>query len=320
MGVMTPSNSRRWNDVRMGVLLLLILAPLAIGVFFLDTLRRAFLEGPELVLLTSDTHGLNRGAAVWVAGVPAGRVVEIGFVDADSTGRRTDIAVRMVLLRSVASSLREDAVGQIGRAALLAPPVVKLTPGSPAAPEYDFRRPLRESPAVDLDTFRGLADSSRVAVRNLANAADSLRRLRATGRGSLQRFRNDPEVLRTLRRGRSEARTILASWSAAEGLRSFRRDRGVRAATEAIAARLPTLRTEARRAARSSHETTAAIGRLGERLDRLSERLDTADGTLGRLGRDAELAIQIDRARSQLDSLLTDARSRPLRYLRFRLF
>jgi hypothetical protein len=55
-------------------------------------------------------------------------------------------------------------------------------------------------------------------------------------------------------------------------------------------------------------------------MERLATRIGAAEGTLGRMATDDELGLQTARARLQLDSLLADAASHPLRYLHFRLF
>jgi len=97
-----------WHDVVPGIIVLVTLILLAVGVFFLDNLRREFLEGPTVVLLADDIRGLVPGADVWVAGKPAGRVKSISFAGSGSVhpGR---VAVSAVLLREALPTLRADA-------------------------------------------------------------------------------------------------------------------------------------------------------------------------------------------------------------------
>ena len=112
----------------------------------------------------------------------------------------------------------------------------------------------------------------------------------------------------------------MKAWASATELQSFRDDPEMRASLAATAARLEGFESNLERLAVSNAYLGEAVTSLTARMDRLSRRLEVADGTLGRLGRDGELAAQIETTRSRLDSLLIDAKSRPLRYLRFRLF
>ena len=319
MDARTP---RSWHDVRTGVLVLLALVPVTAGVFFLDALRRAYIEGPTLVVMAEEIRGLAPGAAVWVAGKPVGRVTGVSFVDAD-TDRAAGIAVRLVFLRKAAPALRRDARAHIGRSALLTPPIVKLDPGSPEAPPFDFADTLVVRPALDMDDFRLLADSGRHAVSELIIDLGRLGRTLDTGRGTLSRQRRDPGVARDLVRQGERAAGLRAAWRGDSGLRALLADTAARASAARIGTGLEGLRaltTDTAPAVRARRDLAAALTSVRVRIGRLEDRLDLADGTLGRMATDDELRTQAARARAALDSLKMDAAADPLRFLRFRLF
>lgn len=319
MDARTP---RSWHDVRTGVLVLLALVPVTAGVFFLDALRRAYIEGPTLVVMAEEIRGLAPGAAVWVAGKPVGRVSRISFVDAD-TDRAAGIAVRLVFLRAAAPALRRDARAHIGRSALLTPPIVKVDPGSPEAPPFDFADTLVVQPALDVDNFRLLADSGRHAVSELIVDLGRLRHALDTGGGTLSRLRRDPGVARDLARQGERAAALRAAWRGESGPRALLADTAVRASAARIGAGLEELRaltSDTAPAVRARRELAAALTSVRGRIGRLEDRLDLADGTLGRMATDDELRTQAARARAALDSLQMDAAADPLRFLHFRLF
>lgn len=304
------------------MLLLLGLVPVAAGVFFLDALRRALVEGPTLVVVAEEIRGLAPGAAVWIAGKPVGRVAEVSFIDtrADRAG---SIALRVVLLRDAAPALRRDARAQVGRSALLSPPIVKLDPGSPELPPFDFADTLVVSPAFDVDDFRALADSGRHAVGELTADLGRLAGELDTGRGTLQRLRRDPALAGELARQGNRAAALRAAWGADTGPRALLADTAVRRSVARIGADLETLRAlaaDTAPAVRARRELAVTLTSVRGRLGRLETRLDLAEGTLGRMATDDELRTQTARARAALDALQMDAAADPLRFLRFRLF
>lgn len=304
------------------MLLLLGLVPVAAGVFFLDALRRALAEGPTLVVVAEEIRGLAPGAAVWIAGKPVGRVAEVSFIDtrADRAG---SIALRVVLLRDAAPALRRDARAQVGRSALLSPPIVKLDPGSPELPPFDFADTLVVSPAFDVDDFRALADSGRHAVGELTAGLGRLARELDTGSGTLPRLRRDLALADELARQGNRVAALRAAWGADTGPRALLADTAVRRSVARIGADLEALRALAAATAppaRARRELAATLTSVRGRLGRLETRLDLAEGTLGRMATDDELRTQTARARAALDSLQMEAASDPLRFLRFRLF
>lgn len=304
------------------MLLLLGLVPVAAGVFFLDALRRALAEGPTLVVVAEEIRGLAPGAAVWIAGKPVGRVAEVSFIDtrADRAG---GIALRVVLLRDAAPALRRDARAHVGRSALLSPPIVKLDPGSPELPPFDFADTLVVSPAFDVDDFRALADSGRHAVGELTADLGRLARELDTGNGTLPRLRRDPALAGELARQGNRAAALRAAWGGDAGPRALLADTAVRQGVARIGAELEALRALAADTAppvRARRELAASLTSIRGRLGRLETRLDLAEGTLGRMATDDELRTQTARARAALDSLQMEAAADPLRFLRFRLF
>lgn len=306
-----------FGDVRTGLVVLAVLALASTVVFFLDALQRAFVEGPELVVLAVDVEGLEPGATVWVAGSPAGRVTGISFAAAqrDHPGR---VVIDAVLHRQAARIVRADAVVRIGSGALLAPAVVKLDPGSRDTPPYDFRDTLVATPVPDLDDFGFMADTARAAADSLIAAMADLRLEMSDGRGTLPSLARDRRMLTRLAARERAARAAAARWTSS-ALADFVADTLPRTDARRIADRLAGMAADSTGRI-SRRRLSEAVGPLSSRLERLAAGIDAAEGTIGRMVTDDELDRQIDRTRARLDSLRIDAASRPLRYLRFRLF
>jgi hypothetical protein len=217
--------------------------------------------------------------------------------------------------------MRSDAEARIGSSSLLAPPVVKLDPGSPNAPPYDFSDTLAVSMLPGLEEFRTLADSGRTALARLQQDAGALGREMETGSGTLPRLRRQPELLAELDRQRDRYRDLRHAWGD-DGLGAAWRDTSLHAQAGAVGERLQGLVREQTAEDRTgpAERLPAAAQALRSRANRLAGRLEAADGTLGRLANDDELRRQAERTRSLLDSLLVESMAHPLRFLHFRLF
>lgn len=318
---MRPRAPIAWRDVRTGVVVLLLLVPIVAGIFFLDALRRAFLEGPALVIAAEDIRGLETGSDVWVAGRPAGRVARISFLGSGE-GAENRVAVRLVLLRDAAPMLRRDARAHIGGSALLEPPVVKLTPGSPDAPPFDFADTLTVTPVLDVDDFRALADSGRAAVKILSAELEALDATMRTGSGTLPRLQRDSTLRARIGRQAARAAALREAWHREEGVRALLADTALRARSGRIGARMDSLTADsaALRVEEVREELRETVASLSERTERISERIEAGHGSLGRFATDEELRMQAERTRALVDSVRAELLANPLRYLRFRLF
>lgn len=316
---MDQRRSESWQEVIPGIIMLATLVLLAVGVFFLDALRREFLEGPTVVLLADDIRGLAPGADVWVAGKPAGRVTSISFVGSGSShpGR---VALRVVLLRDAVRSLRADASAQIGRSSLLAPPVVKFRPGSPDAPPFDFADTLTVTPVPGIENFRVLADSGRVAVAALSVDLGRLESEFARGHGTLPQLRRNPELAEKLMEVTRRVALLHESWARSGGVREFTDDSGSQARVARLSESMNSLSEQAAARSLDFAPIAQALKDFKARHERMDASLRAARGTAGRLLYDDELRLQTERARAHADSLRRELAEDPFRWLRFRLF
>jgi len=308
-----------WQDVVSGIIVLATMTLLAVGIFFIDDLRREFLEGPALVLLADDVGGLLPGADVWVAGKPAGRVQSISFLDPESSDPG-QVAVRVILLREAISTLRADAVALIGESSLLAPPVVKFRPGSASAPPLDFADTLVVTPAPGIETFLAFADSGRVAIAALSEQLARLDSEFATGHGTLPQLRRNPRVTEDLTVLAHRAGRVRETWARSGGFKQLAEDSVSQARLARLGESMDSLSELATVRSSSFSSIALALEELRGRTDRLDAHLQAARGTAGRLLYDGELQIQTERTRAQSDSVRLELATDPFRWLRFRLF
>jgi phospholipid/cholesterol/gamma-HCH transport system substrate-binding protein len=306
-----------WSRLRTGAALIAGLALALAAIFFSDVALRELSEGPALTVTAAEARDLEPGAAVWVAGVPAGRVTSVRFREAGREDGRP-VVVRAVLREGAAGILRADASAQIRASALLAPPVLALDPGRAGRP-FDPGDTLRAEPGPDREEIRARTDSLAGALAALAPLADSLRTRLDEGPGTLAALRRDGPLRADLRRAGDRVRALTAKASGGSAAK-LAGDTVARAALGRAAERLRRLAEQAGDRAAPADSAARALDALLVRLDTLSRRLDAGRGTAGRLLRDRALQRERRRLEAGMDSLRAELLADPLRWLRFRLF
>src|SRR5882672_4771945 len=84
---MKRSPRMTWDQLRVGLVVLVALAVLGVAIFKLGQAANLFARQYELLAYIADANGLRQGGSVMVAGQLAGTVKDIEFmpVDADTT-------------------------------------------------------------------------------------------------------------------------------------------------------------------------------------------------------------------------------------------
>jgi len=310
----------RWSHVRVGLfvamsLLLAFGLLAAIGIAGSPFERRATLRG-----LFVDVSGLAVGSPVEMGGVVVGEVSEIALPELAS-GR---VPVRL--------SIDRDALERCGRGseaftsshALVGQRFIGLTTRQPDDVPLKDGDEIRTGVSRTVD---GLIDDARRLMGRLDEVATDLRAVSAPlARAAVALDSRDGTLGRLLHEGElherlSSAVRRLDTLAASPALhRALRHD-------------LPHTVRSLQRAAQRVDDGEGLLGRMtsdGDATQRLdaalanvetvSGRLLEARGTLGTLINDQALMSRVDAVMVQLDSLLTDVRRNPQRYIKLSPF
>jgi ABC-type transporter Mla subunit MlaD len=300
-----------------GGLIIVGIVATALLIFFLDDLRGMFERRYTIVALVPDAPGLAAGSPVWVGGKLVGEVKQVGFMPsgADTLDR---VWVTLRLPTHVQPQVREDSRVRLTATSLIGESVVDILPGSIAAP------------------ILAPGDTLRIRARP---TADGVTRRAGVVRGQLDTLLLTVAELTPLARQRLDA--LQVSFARLDGARvEVERIRADLAANPGAALLRDTAFTASlERARRHAADIPAAVADLGEQFrltgdmgpawTRLQARADTlrsqlaaaeamldnTDGFVGRFGQDAALRNAIGAARASLDSLVTEARRNPLRFV-----
>ncbi len=313
--------SDSWRSRLPGVLILVALVVVSTTVFFLDTIRRALTEGPEITVLAAEARGLTPGADVWVAGSPSGRVTGVDFDDPAGPAQ-SRVVIQARLHWAAIPSLGADTEARIASSALLAPVVLKLDPGGRGDGTFDSEDTLTVPPLRSTDQLLSLATAARGAVDTLMMLSRELTDRLTLGPGTAAGLRGDTALVRRMRHVSAHSLEVYAALRSEDALPS-------RMAADSLAPALTEMFGALRSLAdeEQAEDVTSAVTVLAERLERISSNMDRLDrdlragrGTAGRALYDDEIARQRAGFEARLDSLKSELRRKPWRWLRFKLF
>ncbi len=309
-----------WSQLRIGLIVLVAIIAGVAAVLSFARIGALHGKTTRLYLVTDMASGVLNGTEVWLAGKKVGlvRSVELRPPVSDTAER---IAIAMDVLDPYVRYIRRNSDIRIqpgGR--LIGSPVIYIEVGTAAAPGVSAGDTLRAGAQVQARS--GLADAS-----SLGDSLTEIATTASTIRSQFDSTANDLSGLaRTSSRQANAVHVALDNLSdralASHGtLAGFVRDS---ARLRADAARMSALADSIGMAANNgsgeigrfrrdstlvlqARQTLVSVADLRRRVARYAGRSD--EGTV--------LAAQLDRAHAQLDSIVQDAKTHPLRYITF---
>ncbi len=313
-----PIPRRQGRRAFRGTIIAAILAALALAIFFLDRMGALLNRTYTVVAVSPQAVGVTTGSPVYVAGVPAGTVRRIRLLPPVDTLDR--VALDLELKRGVASQVRRDSQVRFGTVRLVGETVVEIMPGSARAPqlaEHDTLPPIPPRPRFADVSAR--ARAVRLELDSLMTDASGLRK-------NLARRQQE---LRAASREFGLARHELADLQQGFHGGSLARLMKLQGPNGPLSGMGKGMGDVRRAMARSSAQRAAfqrelAPGRrdLQEHMKELQAQLAALRkltsqpvGTVGRAQRDSAIEKALAGTRARLDSLITESRKKPWRYI-----
>lgn len=312
-----------WEQVRVGVLLLVALVLLSVGVFLIGDTGHVFGERYRLVTLTRSAAGLVPGAAVQLAGQSVGQVDQIQLIepeDRPETGEA--VAIWMAVNTEVRSQIRADSRAQVRTQGLLGDRVIDIRPGTAAARVLEPGDTVPAASALDYDAL--LAEGAEavsdlvVVTRNLADLTRGL----LAGEGTFGQLVVDETLYERLVALAEGLDAVLDK--ALDPTSSFMRvlsDDTLYASLRSAVASFDTLATGVVRGegtlgqlVRSDSLYVQLRGTVS-RSDSLLSVLQAGQGSAGRLLTDEALYEELLRTVVELNAILAEVRADPQRYV-----
>ncbi|MBN1466297.1 MCE family protein [candidate division KSB1 bacterium] len=319
----TREQEERSHEIKVGLMILIGIAIIIFVIFAVSQKHGILEERYILHVYMERVNGLQTGAPVRLNGVRVGSVTGVDFAAVDDP----QIKVTLEILKSVQDRIRADSEAYIGTLGLLGDKFVSITTGSPnqlVLQDGDFligKDPVDMEKLIDesVDTFAELQNTARL----LKEISEKISR----GEGTIGLLVSDPKLYNNLSESLVMLKDIGAQLSSSDGLLAeiirdttmyeelytFIKNANILA---------DTLVNGKGSVAKLVHDP-AAYEELKENLAAMKgilSRMNRGEGTAGQLLTNEKLYNDLLRVATGLDSLLTDIRENPKRYVTVEVF
>lgn len=147
---MKRSTFLTWDQLRVGVLIVVGFAILGVAIFKLGESAHLFSKRYTLVAFLPAANGLRQGGQVSIAGQLAGQIKEIQFLPLD-TDTTKNLKIILELDKDLQTQVRKDSRGKIRTLGLLGDKVFDISPGTPRYAVLQDGDVITITPALDYE-------------------------------------------------------------------------------------------------------------------------------------------------------------------------
>jgi phospholipid/cholesterol/gamma-HCH transport system substrate-binding protein len=352
---MAPRRSLAWTELRVGILVIMSFALLAVAIFYVSGQSGFFVRKYSVIAYFQNANNLRSGAEVSLEGVTIGNVsrVEVSR-EADPTKA---VEAVMKLDERYKNLIRTDSKVSISTIGLLGDSKVDITRGTAAGrviedggtlqgtEEGDIRRIVQGANDVVAnfqvlsEDFKQITDRiargegtlgkflTDTAIYDNANAAarelDALVRDARTGPGTLGRLISDDQLHRDVVQLIDRVDLLVKKAESGDGtLAKFMNDPSIYNRFDKVAGKFENISDRIDRGEGtigkllSKDETLYNDFRTGvTRFNSLIDSVQNGEGTVGKLLRDPSLANNLNQVTSEFQKLMYDFRQNPKKFL-----
>ena len=271
---MAQRRSLAWTELRVGILVVVSFALLALAIFYVSGESGIFTKRYTVTAFFASANGLRSGAEVWLEGVTIGNVDEVKI--SKEADPRKAVSVALKLDESYRNIIRSDSMVTIGTIGLLGDKYVNVTRGSEAGQVVPDNGELVGSEVGDIakivtgtSDFVANLDSLSNQVKKLADRVDR-------GEGTLGRLLTDTSFYDNANSTVREANAFV---------------RDLRTGTGTVGKLV------------SDDEMYKRVNNMLDRVDNLVERVQSGNGTAGRFINDPAVYDKTDRILARVESV-----------------
>ena len=354
-----PQQQRlNWAQLRVGIMVIIGLAILAIGIFFISGQEGFFRRRYTLKAYVTDAAGLRQGAQVSLAGVAVGSVERIEISPYPERARAVEIVMRVA--RAYQDQIRADSRASIETVGLLGDSYMDITRGSPgqeviadggvliSSEEADVKRVVQNANDVivnlgalsaKLNDITGQIQSGKGSVGKLVYDQTLYNRLNKTtdtldrmvtrvdqGQGTLGKLLADETLYGTTVATIDRLNKVIDDMQHGSG--SFAKF----VSDPSVYNNVNHLVTQANSLVDGINQGQGTLGKLAkdpqlfnrlnetfDHLNAVSTRIDQGQGTLGKLSTDPTLYNNLSQSSQSLRDFLTEFKKSPKKYLTLKL-
>jgi phospholipid/cholesterol/gamma-HCH transport system substrate-binding protein len=317
---MKRSPTITWDQLRVGLVILVALGIIGVAVYKLGQAANLFSKRYTLIAYLPDANGLRTGGAVMVAGQLAGTVKSIEFlpVDADTT---RNLRLTLQINETVKEQIRRDSRGKLRTMGLLGDKAFDITPGTPRARVLESGDTVTVVPSLDYEAVIAQASGAVTDLVALTRDMRSITSGIVRGQGTVGQLVTNKALYDNLNSTLARANTMLAQFQNPNGTVGrmlndptlYTRLTGVIASTDSL---VTTLNSTQGTAGLLLRDTTLYRNMVGitRGADSLMRSLTNGQGTASKLLTDQTLYDQLNKLVTDLSAILADVRRDPSRY------
>ena len=312
-----------WEQVRVGVFLIIALALGATAIVLIGRTGNVFGERYQLVTLVRSAAGLVRGAEVQLAGQAVGQVDRVALILPENRPEGGQaVALWLEVNVAVQAQIREDSRAQVRTQGLLGDRLIDIRPGSAEARILQDGDTLQAASSVDFDAL--IAEGSE-AVGDLVEITSNLAELTRgvlEGEGTIGQLVTDAALYDRMVSLAGSMDTLLSAAADSDGpvMRMLEDDslylsiRSTLTSLDSLAAGVARGEGSLGRMLTTDTLYSALLGSVA-RTDSLLASLESGDGAMGRLFTDPALYEELLKAMVDFGALLEAVREDPDRYV-----
>ena len=317
---MKRSPTITWDQLRVGLVILIALGIIGVAVYKLGQAANLFAKRYELIAYLPDANGLRPGGAVMVAGQLAGTVKSIEFLPVDQDTTR-NLRLTLQIDAGLQEQIRRDSKGKLRSMGLLGDKAFDITPGTPRARVLQAGDTVTVVQSLDYEAVIAQASS---AVTDMVALTKDMRAITSgivRGQGTIGQLVTNKALYDNLNGTLARANTMLAQFQNPNGTVGrllndptlYTRLTGVIASTDSL---VTTLNSNKGTAGLMLRDTTLYRNMVGitRGADSLMRSLTNGQGTASKLLTDQTLYDQLNKLVTDLSAVLADVRRDPSRY------
>lgn len=317
---MKRSPTITWDQLRVGLVIVVALAVIGIAVYKLGDATNLFAKRYELITYLPDANGLRAGGSVMVAGQLAGSVKSIDFlpVDADTT---RNLKLILSLDAEVREQIRRDSKGKLRTMGLLGDKVFDITPGTPKYAVLQTGDTIAVEQSLD---YEAVIAQASVAVTDMVALTRDMRAITSgivRGQGTIGQLVTNKALYDNLNGTLARANVLLAQFQNTNGTVGrllndptlYNRLTSVITSTDSLVVSLNSSKGTAGLLLRDTTLYRNMVG-ITRGADSLMRSLTNGQGTASKLLTDQTLYDQLNKLVTDLSAILADVRRDPSRY------
>jgi phospholipid/cholesterol/gamma-HCH transport system substrate-binding protein len=311
-----------WDQLRVGLVILIAVAVLGVALYKLGQSTNLFAKRYSLIAYLADANGLKEGGSVMVAGQMAGTVEKIEFLPVDQDTTR-NLKLTLAVDAGVQDQIRRDSKGKLRTLGLLGDKVFDITPGTPRYPVLQPGDTV--SIALSLDYEAVIAQASS-AVTDMVALTRDMRAITGgivKGQGTIGQLVTNKALYENLNGTLARANGLLIRLQNPNGSVGrllddptlYNRMVGVIASTDSLVVSINSSKGTAGLLLRDTTLYRNMVG-ITHGADSLMRTLTNGTGTASKLLTDQTLYDQLNKLVTDLGAVLADVRKDPQRYMK----